>query len=106
MKIEIIYNKHGIVQKAKAIPLKPIENEVLQRTEPTYLKEVKQRVINQPTEKVIMKTPQEQICDNYQISHQEYMNKKKDKANNLFPNGEATRFRNSPQGSFLRVRKV
>ena len=62
--------------KIKAVAIQPIQNEVITETEPTYLKEVKQRVINPSTEKVIIKSPQEQIYDNHRILHREYMEKK------------------------------
>ena len=72
--------------KVKAVAIQPMQNEVIEETEPTYLKEVKQKIIKEPTQPVIMKTPQEQIYDNYKLLHQEYMNKKKEKADNLFQN--------------------
>ena len=72
--------------KVKAVAIQPMQNEVIEETEPTYLKEVKQKIIKEPTQPVIMKSPQEQIYDNYKLLHQEYMNKKKEKADNLFQN--------------------
>ena len=70
--------------KITAVAIKPIQNEVIEETEPTYLKEVKQKVIREPAQPVKMKTPQEIISDNYKILHQEYMEKRKEKADNLF----------------------
>ena len=70
--------------KITAVAIKPIQNEVIEETEPTYLKEVKQKVIREPAQPVKMKTPQEIISDNYKILHQEYMDKRKEKADNLF----------------------
>ena len=70
--------------KITAVALKPIQNEVIEETEPIYLKEVKQKVIREPAQPVKMKTPQEIISDNYKILHQEYMDKRKEKADNLF----------------------
>ena len=72
--------------KITAVAIKPIQNEVIEETEPTYLKEVKQKVIREPAQPVKMKTPQEIISDNYKILHQEYMDKRKEKADNLFKN--------------------
>ena len=78
--------KKQIKPKVKAVPIKPLpaQNEVIQEEhEPTYFKEVKQRVKQEPQQPVIMKTPYEQIMDNYNILHQEYLTKKKEKVNNL-----------------------
>ena len=72
--------------KITAVAIKPVQNEVIEETEPTYLKEVKQKVIREPAQPARMKTPQEIISDNYKILHQEYMDKRKEKADNLFKN--------------------
>ena len=69
-----------------AVAIKPIQNEIIEETEPTYLKEVKQKIIKEPAQSVRMKSPQEIISDNYKILHQDYMEKRKDKADNLFKN--------------------
>ena len=71
--------------KVKAVAIQPIQNEVIEETEPVYLKQTKQKVIEE-TKQPVNKSPQEQIYDNYKLLHQEYMNKKKEKADNLFQN--------------------
>lgn len=67
--------------------LNPVEtqNDIIQE-ETTPIKEVKQRLIQEPREPVIMKSPCEQIIDSYNIIHQEYLSKRREKVNNLCAN--------------------
>ena len=73
--------------KVKAVSLNPVEtqNDIIQE-ETTPIKEVKQRLIQEPREPVIMKSPYEQIIDSYNIIHQEYLSKRREKVNNLCAN--------------------
>ena len=73
--------------KVKAVSLNPVEtqNDIIQE-ETTPIKEVKQRLIQEPREPVIMKSPCEQIIDSYNIIHQEYLSKRREKVNNLCAN--------------------
>ena len=73
--------------KVKAVPIQPIQtqNEVIQEPS-TTVKEVKPRIIQEPQQPVIIRTPQQQMMDNYNLMHQEYLNKKKEKVNNLCMN--------------------
>ena len=70
--------------QVKAVPIQTTQtqNEVINET-PTS---VKPRIIQEPQQPVIMKSPYEQIMDNYNILHQEYLNKKRDKGNGLCAN--------------------
>ena len=70
--------------KVKAVPIQTTQtqNEVINET-PTS---VKPRNIQEPQQPVIMKSPYEQIMDNYNILHQEYLNKKREKVNGLCAN--------------------
>ena len=74
--------------KAVAIHQQPthtnevIPNEVIQReSEPAYLQQVKQNI--QPIEQPVIKSPQEIINENFKLIQQEYMNKRREKANVL-----------------------
>ena len=73
--------------KVKAVSLNPVEtqNDIIQE-ETTPIKEVKQRLIQEPREPVIMESPCEQIIDSYNIIHQEYLSKRREKVNNLCAN--------------------
>ena len=73
--------------KVKSVSLNPVEtqNDIIQE-ETTPIKEVKQRLIQEPREPVIMKSPYEQIIDSYNIIHQEYLSKRREKVNNLCAN--------------------
>ena len=73
--------------KVKSVSLNPVEtqNDIIQE-ETTPIKEVKQRLIQEPREPVIMKSPCEQIIDSYNIIHQEYLSKRREKVNNLCAN--------------------
>ena len=73
--------------KVKAVPIQQIQqqNEVIQEPSTTF-KEVKPRIIQEPQQPIIIRTPQQQIMDNYNLMHQEYLNKKKEKVNNLCSN--------------------
>ena len=74
--------------KAVAIHQQPtytnevIPNEVIQReSEPAYLQQVKQNI--KPIEQPVIKSPQEIINENFKLIQQEYMNKRREKANAL-----------------------
>ena len=73
--------------KVKAVSLNPVEtqNDIIQE-ETAPIKEVKQRLIQEPREPVIMKSPYEQIIDSYNIIHQEYLSKRRERVNNLCAN--------------------
>ena len=73
--------------KVKAVPIQPsqAQNEVFNET-PTTFKEAKPRIIQEPQQPVVMKTPYEQIIENYNILHQEYLNKKREKVNTFCAN--------------------
>ena len=75
--------------KAVAIKQQPtyaneiIHNEVIpQESEPAYLQQVKQQV-RAPEPPPVIKSPQEIINDNFKLIQQEYMNKRREKANAL-----------------------
>ena len=75
--------------KAVAIQQQPtyaneiIHNEVIpQESEPVYLQQVKQQV-RAPEPPPVIKSPQEIINDNFKLIQQEYMNKRREKANAL-----------------------
>ena len=60
-----------------------IHNEVIpQESEPAYLQQVKQQV-RAPEPPPVIKSPQEIINDNFKLIQQEYMNKRREKANAL-----------------------
>ena len=60
-----------------------IHNEVIpQESEPAYLQQVKQQV-RAPEPPPVIKSPQEIINDNSKLIQQEYMNKRREKANAL-----------------------
>ena len=65
--------------KVKAVPIQPVNNEVIHQQQPTILKEV----IQEPKQPVIKKSPYEQLMDSYSVIHQEYLNKRREKVNNL-----------------------
>ena len=66
--------------KVKAVPIRttPIQNEVSQEEE-LHIKEVKQPTIKEPRAKVVMKRPYENLLDCYNILHQEYLTKQREK---------------------------
>ena len=64
--------------KAVSIQPPPINNEVITNEEPVYLQQVKQQA--PPT---VMKTPQEIINENFMLIQQQYINQRREKANNL-----------------------
>ena len=76
--------KKQVKPKVKAVSLKTVEtqNEVTNEA-PTPIKEVKQRTIQEPKQPVVMKSPYEQLMDSYSVIHQEYLNNRREKANNL-----------------------
>ena len=76
--------KKQVKPKVKAVSLKTVEtqNEVINEA-PTPIKEVKQRTIQEPKQPVVMKSPYEQLMDSYSVIHQEYLNKRREKGNNL-----------------------
>ena len=96
-KVKAVPLNASLAQGSKTVPIQPVNNEVIPQTglldpegviheEPTHIKEVKQRILQEPKQPVIMKSPYEQIMDNYSIIHQEYLNKKREKVNNLCAN--------------------
>ena len=69
--------------KPKAASIQPpINNEVITTEEPVYMKQVKQQV-RAPEPPPIVKTPQEIINDNFMLIQQQYINQRREKANNL-----------------------
>ena len=69
--------------KPKAVSIQPpINNEVLTNEEPVYMKQVKQQV-RAPEPPPIVKTPQEIINENFMLIQQQYINQRREKANNL-----------------------
>ena len=81
--------KAKVKPKAVAIQQQPtyaneiIQNEVIQQeSEPSYLQQVKQQV-RAPEPPPIIKSPQEIINENFKLIQQEYMNKRREKANIL-----------------------
>ena len=70
-------------QKPKAVSIQPpINNEVITNEEPVYMKQVKQQV-RAPKPPPIVKTPQEIINENFMLIQQQYINQRREKANNL-----------------------
>ena len=69
--------------KPKAVSIQPpINNEVITNEEPVYMKQVKQQV-RAPKPPPIVKTPQEIINENFMLIQQQYINQRREKANNL-----------------------
>ena len=69
--------------KAVAIQPPPTINEVIpQESEPAYLQQVKQQV-RAPEPPPVIKSTQEIINENFKLIQQEYMNKRREKANAL-----------------------
>ena len=69
--------------KPKAVSIQPpINNEVITNEEPVYMKQVKQQV-RAPEPPPIVKTPQEIINENFMLIQQQYINQRREKANNL-----------------------
>ena len=69
--------------KAVAIQQQPTyANEIITNEEPVYFQQVKQQV-RTPEPPPVIKTPQEIINDNFKLIQQEYMNKRREKANAL-----------------------
>ena len=69
--------------KPKAISIQPpISNEVITNEEPVYMKQDKQQV-RAPEPPPIVKTPQEIINENFMLIQQQYINQRREKANNL-----------------------
>ena len=69
--------------KPKAVSIQPpINNEVITNEEPVYMKQVKQQV-RAPEPPPIVKTPQEIINENFMLMQQQYINQRREKANNL-----------------------
>ena len=69
--------------KPKAISIQPpISNEVITNEEPVYMNQVKQQVraLEPPP---VIKTPQEIINENFMLIQQQYINQRREKANNL-----------------------
>ena len=82
--------KHKVKAKPKAVAIQQqptyanevIPNEVTQQeSEPAYLQQVKQNI--KPIEQPVIKSPQEIINENFKLTQQEYMNKRREKANAL-----------------------
>ena len=67
--------------KPKLVTIQP--KAIESTNEPTYLLEAKQKSIIQEQP---IKSPQEIIFDSYKLIHQEYINKRKEKYNNLCAN--------------------
>ena len=65
-----------------AIQPPPKVNEVIPNEEPEYIKQVKQQTRASEPPPVI-KSPQEIIIENFKLIQQEYMNKRREKANVL-----------------------
>ena len=69
--------------KPKAISIQPpINNEVITNEEPVYMNQVKQQV-RAPDPPPVIKTPQEIINENFMLIQQQYINQRREKANNL-----------------------
>ena len=69
--------------KAVAIQQQPTyANEIITNEEPVYFQQVKQQV-RTPEPPPVIKSPQEIINDNFKLIQQEYMNKRREKANAL-----------------------
>ena len=67
--------------KAVATSTVPQPNQVVTPEEPVYLQQVKQTI--KPIEPPVIKPPQEIINEKFQLIQQEYMNKRREKANAL-----------------------
>ena len=65
-----------------AIQPPPTTNEVITNEDTVYFQQVKQQV-RAPEPPPVIKTPQEIINENYLVIQQEYMNKRREKANAL-----------------------
>ena len=69
--------------KPKAVSIQPpVNNEVITNEEPVYMNQVKQKV-RAPEPPPIVKTPQEIINENFMLIQQQYINQRREKANNL-----------------------
>ena len=74
--------KAKVKPKAVAIQPPPTTNEVIANEEPVYFQQVKQQV-RAPEPPPVIKSPQEIINANYILLQQEFMNKRREKANVL-----------------------
>ena len=67
--------------KPKAVEIQPpVSNSILTNEEPVYIQQVKQQAPAPPPR---IKTPQEIINDNFMLIQQQYINQRREKANNL-----------------------
>ena len=69
--------------KPKAVAIQPpINNNIVTNEEPAYIQQVKQQV-RSPEPPPVIKTPQEIINENFMLIQQQYINQRREKANNL-----------------------
>ena len=68
-KVKAVPLHQDVAQGSKTVPIQPVNNEVIHQ--------------QQPTQPVIKKSPYEELMDSYSIIHQEYLNKRREKVNNL-----------------------
>ena len=60
-----------------------MKNEVITNEEPAYIQQVKQQFGEPEPPPPIVKTPQEIINDNFMLIRQQYINQRREKANNF-----------------------
>ena len=69
--------------KPKAVAIQPwINNNIVTNEEPAYIQQVKQQV-RAPEPPPVIKTPQEILNENFMLIQQQYINQRREKANNL-----------------------
>ena len=69
--------------KPKAVAIQPpINNNIVTNEEPAYIQQVNQQV-RAPEPPPVIKTPQEIINENFMLIQQQYINQRREKANNL-----------------------
>ena len=69
--------------KPKAVAIQPpINNNIVTNEEPAYIQQVKQQV-RSPEPPPVIKTPQEIINENFMLIQKQYINQRREKANNL-----------------------
>ena len=67
--------------KPKAVAIQPpINNDIVTNEEPAYIQQVKKQLREPPP---VIKTPQEIINENFMLIQQQYINQRREKANNL-----------------------
>ena len=83
LKIKKLNQNQGHKPKPKAVAIQPpINNNIVTNEEPAYIQQVKQQV-RSPEPPPVIKTPQEIINENFMLIQQQYINQRREKANNL-----------------------